>query len=70
MGAKQRKVIIAITILYTILILYFLFLGFGRTGSAERANEYNIGGIDTMKFPLGESTDSSHQPGRNDVLCI
>ncbi|UQZ32724.1 VanZ family protein [Paenibacillus sp. PK3_47] len=39
---KQRKIIYAITAIYTILILYFLFFAFGRTGAAERTTGYTF----------------------------
>ncbi|MCJ8013653.1 VanZ family protein [Paenibacillus sp. KQZ6P-2] len=50
---KQHKVILTITILYTILILYFMFLGFGRIGASEVVHEYTFIYIpdEFLKFP-------------------
>ncbi|WP_336770854.1 VanZ family protein [Paenibacillus sp. MMO-58] len=40
--SQQRKILSTITILYTILIIYFLFLAFGRVGAAERTTGYTF----------------------------
>ncbi|MFD0589329.1 VanZ family protein [Paenibacillus sp. GCM10027627] len=42
MTAKQRKIIFSITVVYTVLILYFIFLGFGRLDTVERTNDYTF----------------------------
>ncbi|OKP98717.1 teicoplanin resistance protein VanZ [Paenibacillus sp. P46E] len=42
MMSKQRKIILTITVFYTILILYFLFIAFGRSDAAERASSYTF----------------------------
>ncbi|OZB98907.1 VanZ family protein [Paenibacillus sp. XY044] len=40
--AKKRKVILIITILYTFLILYFMFFAFGRIEASQRITEYEF----------------------------
>nr|WP_145165141.1 VanZ family protein [Paenibacillus terrae] len=40
--AKNRKVILIITILYTVLILYFMFFAFGRIGASHQITEYEF----------------------------
>ncbi|WP_301108755.1 VanZ family protein [Sporosarcina sp.] len=42
MTIKQRKLIFTIIIIYTALILYFLFFGVGRPGAAVSNNEYQF----------------------------
>ncbi len=39
---QQRKIIFAMTISYTLLILYFMFLAFGRVGTVEHITEYTF----------------------------
>lgn len=60
MGVKQRKVIITITILYSILILYFMFLGFGRIGAAEHVNGYTFISIPDEVFKFPKVSDLQH----------
>ncbi|MCG7408316.1 VanZ family protein [Paenibacillus sp. ACRRX] len=42
MTKRQRKIIFAITIAYTIMILYFLFLAFGRVGTIDQKTDYTF----------------------------
>lgn len=39
---QQRKIIFAITIFYTLFILYFLFFAFGRVGKADQIKGYTF----------------------------
>ncbi|GAA4066792.1 VanZ family protein [Amphibacillus indicireducens] len=54
MRTKQDKLIITILIIYTALILYFLFFGVGRPGAAVGNNEYRfnlIPDLIQLRFP-------------------
>ncbi|GIO35602.1 hypothetical protein J41TS12_04630 [Paenibacillus antibioticophila] len=42
MTAQQRKIILTITVTYTILILYFMLLAFGRADNASRGTGYTF----------------------------
>lgn len=42
MTAQQRKLILSITMVYTILILYFMFFAFGRADIGEQASSYTF----------------------------
>ncbi|OKP88441.1 VanZ family protein [Paenibacillus sp. P32E] len=58
--SKQRKVIFTITMLYTIIILYFLFFAFGRMGAAERTNGYTFIFLPDSFFKLPTISDLLH----------
>ncbi|MGN7760773.1 VanZ family protein [Paenibacillus sp. 22594] len=58
--SKQRKVIFTITMLYTILILYFLFFAFGRMGAAERTAGYTFIFLPDSFFKLPNISDLLH----------
>ncbi|QUW20731.1 VanZ family protein [Sporosarcina sp. Marseille-Q4063] len=54
MRIKQHKLILTILIIYTALILYFLFFGVGRPGAAITVHEYRfnlIPNIIQLRFP-------------------
>ncbi|GKW46311.1 VanZ family protein [Planococcus sp. NCCP-2050] len=54
MSTKQRKIIWSILFIYSILIVYFMFFGFGRPTAAGGANEYQFNLIPhtlALKFP-------------------
>lgn len=54
MRTKQHKIIFTILMLYTVLILYFLFFGVGRPGAAVGNHEYQfnlIPNIISFRFP-------------------
>ncbi|MDN6641484.1 MAG: VanZ family protein, partial [Tetragenococcus sp.] len=54
MKTKQRNIIFTILIIYTILILFFLFLGAGRLGPIAGNNKYQfnlIPSIISFRFP-------------------
>ncbi|MWV42817.1 VanZ family protein [Paenibacillus sp. HJL G12] len=53
MDAKQRKWIMIATLLYSVLILYFMFLGFGRIGASHDVDNYTFITIpdEFLKFP-------------------
>ncbi|GGG58326.1 VanZ family protein [Paenibacillus radicis (ex Gao et al. 2016)] len=55
MEAKHRKLICLITILYTIAVLYFMFLGFNRPGAAKHTVGYTFYFIPDVvfKYPTG-----------------
>lgn len=42
MSTKQRKIIFAITLSYTVFILYFMFFGFGRADTLDRETGYTF----------------------------
>ncbi|QTH42737.1 VanZ family protein [Cohnella sp. LGH] len=47
MTTQQRKIVLAITACYTLMILYFMLLAFGRTGTVDREAGYTF-----LFFPL------------------
>jgi len=59
MTARQRKIVFALTLSYTILILYFIFLAFGRAGTVDRDTGYTFIFLPDTFFRL---------PGLSDVL--
>lgn len=56
---QQRKIIFAITIFYTLLILYFLFFAFGRAGKVDQITEYTFIFLPDAFFRV---------PGLSDIL--
>ncbi|CAH1221828.1 hypothetical protein PAECIP111892_05055 [Paenibacillus auburnensis] len=58
--SKQRKSIFIITMLYTLLILYFLFFAFGRVGAAERTAGYTFIFLPDSFFKLPNISDLLH----------
>ncbi|MDF2960982.1 MAG: teicoplanin resistance protein VanZ [Paenibacillus sp.] len=42
MNRRQRKIIFALTLSYTVLILYFIFFAFGRADTLDRATGYTF----------------------------
>ncbi|WP_340004340.1 VanZ family protein [Paenibacillus sp. FSL K6-0276] len=57
---QQRKIIFAITIAYTLLILYFLFLAFGRVGTLDQITEYTFIFLPDGFFRLPSLSDLLH----------
>jgi len=60
MTAKQRKTIFAITLLYTVLILYFIFLAFGRADKVDRMTGYAFLFMPDSFFRLPGLSDLRH----------
>ncbi|WP_425464229.1 VanZ family protein [Paenibacillus zeisoli] len=60
MITKQRKIIFAITLFYTILILYFMFFAFGRADSLDRETGYTFLFIPDDFFRLPGLSDLLH----------
>ncbi|MCC3382159.1 VanZ family protein [Paenibacillus farraposensis] len=58
--SQQRKFIFTITILYTILILYFIFLGFGRIDAVARMTGYTFIFLPDSFFKLPSISDLLH----------
>ncbi|WP_391572438.1 VanZ family protein [Cohnella sp.] len=59
MTTQQRKIVLAITACYTLMILYFMLLAFGRTGTVDREAGYTF-----LFFPL----DFFRLPSLSDLL--
>ncbi|MBB6734779.1 VanZ family protein [Cohnella zeiphila] len=57
---QSRKIIFSITILYTILILYFIFLAFGRLGTVEQMAGYTFIFVPDSFFKLPSISDLLH----------
>lgn len=61
METKKRKIILSITILYAIIILYFMFLGFGRIDAARRMDEFTFiwvpDSVFSLRFPRASDLD-------------
>lgn len=57
---KQRKMILTATILYTLVILYFMFFAFGRTGASERTSDYVFIFLPDNPFRLPGMSDLLH----------
>ncbi|CAM4487596.1 VanZ family protein [Paenibacillus macerans] len=57
---QQRKIILAITIFYTLLILYFLFFAFGRAGKTDQTTEYTFIFLPDTFFRLPGLSDLLH----------
>ena len=59
MTTQQRKIVLTITACYTLVILYFMLLAFGRTGTVDREAGYTF-----IFFPL----DFFRLPSLSDLL--
>lgn len=57
---RQRKIIFAITIFYTLFILYFLFFAFGRVGKSDQISEYTFIFLPDDFFRLPGLSDLLH----------
>lgn len=57
---QQRKIIFAITIFYTLLILYFLFFAFGRADKTDQISEYTFIFLPDAFFKLPGLSDLLH----------
>ncbi|WP_433940026.1 VanZ family protein [Paenibacillus lautus] len=57
---QQRKIIFAITIFYTLFILYFLFFAFGRVGKADQIKGYTFIFLPDDFFRLPGLSDLLH----------
>ncbi|WP_338552422.1 VanZ family protein [Paenibacillus sp. KS-LC4] len=66
---KQRKLIFTITILYTVLIFYFMFLAFGRTGASEQTAGYTFIFLPDSFFKLPTLSELLH-PNLMDLVGI
>lgn len=64
---QQRKIIFAITIFYTLLILYFLFFAFSRAGKVDQITEYTFIFLPNSFFRLPGLSDLLH-PTLMDVV--
>lgn len=57
---QQRKIIFAITIFYTLFILYFLFLAFGRVDKVDQINGYTFMFLPNDFFRVPSLSDLLH----------
>lgn len=57
---QQRKIIFTITLFYTLFILYFMFLAFGRAGTVEYNTEYTFIFLPDDFFRLPGLSDLLH----------
>lgn len=57
---QHRKMILAITISYTLLIVYFLFFAFGRVGTVDQISEYTFIFLPDGFFRLPGLSDLLH----------
>lgn len=69
MTKQQHKIILAITISYTVLILYFIFLAFGRVGTVDRVTGYTFIWIPDSFFRLPGLSDLLHPTLMDLVDC-
>ncbi|WP_268625011.1 VanZ family protein [Paenibacillus alvei] len=60
MTKQQRKIMLGITICYTFLILYFIFLAFGRVGTIDQKDGYTFILIPDSFFRLPSVSDLLH----------
>ncbi|MEO3945837.1 VanZ family protein [Gorillibacterium sp. CAU 1737] len=60
MTHRQRKTLIAITVLYSLFILYFLFIGLGRMSSSKNMTGYSFMFIPSDFFKLPSLSDFLH----------
>ncbi|WP_405083125.1 VanZ family protein [Paenibacillus chitinolyticus] len=66
---QQRKIIFAVTIFYTLFILYFLFFAFGRVGNADKITEYAFNFLPEDFFRVPSLSDLLH-PTLMDFVSI
>lgn len=57
---KQRKIILTLTIFYTLFILYFMFLAFGRGDASETTAGYTFLFLPDSFFKLPALSDLLH----------
>ncbi|MFB9324685.1 VanZ family protein [Paenibacillus aurantiacus] len=69
MNAKHRKVILVITLCYTVLIFYFMFLAFGRAATVDRVTGYSFLFLPDAFFRLPGLSDLLH-PTLMDVWAL
>ncbi|QSF45392.1 VanZ family protein [Paenibacillus tianjinensis] len=60
MDTKQRKIILAITLAYTVFILYFMFFGLGRTDTLDRETGHTFLFLPDGFFKLPSLSDLLH----------
>ncbi len=60
MNTQQRKLVFSITVLYTILILYFIFFAFGRTGNVAQTTGYTFIFLPDTFYKLPSVSDLLH----------
>ncbi|WP_174818529.1 VanZ family protein [Paenibacillus kobensis] len=60
MNTKHRKVILVITLCYTVLIFYFMFLAFGRVETTDRMTGYTFLFLPDGFFRLPDLSDLLH----------
>lgn len=60
MNPKHRKVMLAITLCYTVLILYFMFFAFGRADTVDRGTGYTFLFMPNDFFRLPDLSDLLH----------
>ncbi|MBU8712304.1 VanZ family protein [Brevibacillus parabrevis] len=60
MTTQQRKIILALTILYTMVILYFIFLAFGRLDTIGQMTDYTFLFVPDSFFKLPSIADLLH----------
>lgn len=60
MNTKQRKIIFAITLAYTVFILYFMFFGFGRADTLDRETGYTFLFVPDVFFKLPSLSELLH----------
>ncbi|MNX11576.1 VanZ like family protein [compost metagenome] len=60
MNTKQRKIILAITVSYTVLILYFMFFAFGRADTIDGETSYTFMFLPDGFFRLPGLSDLLH----------
>lgn len=60
MNAKQRKIIFVITLSYTVFILFFMFLAFGRADTIDRETGYTFMFLPDSFFRLPGLSDLLH----------
>ncbi|MFC5406472.1 VanZ family protein [Cohnella soli] len=69
MTTQQRKITLAVTVVYTLIILYFLFLAFGRTGTVDRVSSYTFILVPDSFFRVPNLSDLLH-PTLMDLVDI
>ncbi|GBF73405.1 VanZ family protein [Paenibacillus sp. 598K] len=57
---KQRKMILTLSVLYTVAILYFMFFAFGRTDAKEHISGYTFIFVPDSFFKMPALTDLLH----------
>lgn len=60
MNTKHRKVLTAITLCYTVFILYYMFLAFGRADTGDRETGYSFQFLPDGFFRLPDLADLLH----------